>query len=214
MIVVKTPLNQPDIKIINQAAIVLKNGGLIVYPTDTAYGLGGNALNENVIKKVYEIKGRGHNKPTHVIVRDWKMIKEISEPNAQARLLFDNFLPGPLTIILNKKNLVPDILTSGLKTLGMRIPDCKVTKLISIQASLPYTTPSANKSGGKTPYSIKEVATELDMEKVDLVIDCGTLPKTKPSTIIDLSRKPLKILRDGPISKNKLTEILNVNIIK
>jgi L-threonylcarbamoyladenylate synthase len=213
VVVLKTSAIKPDLKAIDQAVKVLYKGGLIVYPTDTAYGLGGNALDIKVIKKVYETKGRDHKKPTHIIVKDWKMIKEISKPSIHARLLFDNYFPGPLTVILRKDKRVPNILTSNLKTIGIRIPDCAVTKLISEKVYFPYTTPSANRSRGNTPYSIKEVANEIDLNKIDLVIDCGTLAKTKPSTIIDLTTKPPKVLRDGPISRSKIEETLNIKLI-
>ena len=208
MDVIRTSLKNPDIKVVEYAAEILKRGGLVVYPTDTAYGLGGNALNMETIKKVYETKGREFNKPTHIIVNDWKMIKRISHPNRNAKLLFDKFLPGPLTIILNKKKVVPNILTSNKNTVGVRIPDCKITRLISSLIDFPYTTPSANKSGGTTPYSAEDVIRELDLKKVDLIIDCGSLPKNRPSTMIDLTTMPVKILREGPITTAELKKIL------
>lgn len=208
MKIIKTSLDKPDKRIINQAVKVLEQGGIIIYPTDTAYGLGGNALDENVIKKVYEIKKRGRNKPTHVIVRDWKMIEKITYTNAELKKLYVKLLPGPLTIILTKKKLIPNMLTAGLNTLGVRIPNCKVTEMISESLDFPYTTPSANRSGGLTPYSIDDVKNELDLNKIDLVIDAGILPRSEPSTIIDLTLKPYKILREGPISKNQIDKIL------
>ncbi len=207
--ILKTDRNFPDTKVVDEAAKVLKNGGLIVYPTDTAYGLGVNALDEKAVGRLYQIKGRDFSKPTHVIVRDWRMIEKLTFTNYFARKLFDAFLPGPLTIILKKKAIVPDILTANLPTLGIRIPDSKFTYKLSNRVDFPYTTPSANKSGGETPYSTYDVGKELDMEKIDLVINSGLLPKVAPSTIIDLTNPfSLRILREGPIAKSKLEKVI------
>jgi L-threonylcarbamoyladenylate synthase len=208
MDILKTDIKNPDRQIINQAVKVLISGGLIVYPTDTAYGLGGNALNENSIRKIYELKNRNFSKPTHVIIKDWKMLEKLTYPNTSAKILYNNFLPGPLTIILKRKNIIPDILTSGLNTLGVRIPKCGVTKLLSELSGIPYTTPSANRTGGKTPYSINEVFKELDTKKIDLIIDCGILPESKPSTLVDLTQKPFRILREGPVIKSQIEKVL------
>jgi len=202
--IIKIDPKSPKITDIKKAIGVLESGGLIIYPTDTAYGLGANALDEKAVRKVYEIKGRDFSKPTHVVVRDWKMIEELAETNHLAKKLFDKFLPGPLTIILPKKKTVPDILTAGLQTVGVRIPNNNLTIKLSNHLTFPYTTPSANKSGGKTPYSIEDVKKELDISKIDLILDAGKLSFNPPSTIIDLSGSDPKILREGPILKEEI----------
>ena len=201
-------ISKPDPEIIKKAAEILTAGGLVIYPTDTAYGLGANALDETAVRKVYEVKGRDFSKPTHVVVRDWKMIEELTNTNDLARKLYDKYLPGPLTIILPKKKIVPDILTAGLPTLGIRIPNNELTKKLTNELPFPYTTPSANKSGGITPYSIEDVKKELDITKVDLILDAGKLPTTPPSTIVDLTTTPAKVLREGPISKDQIDKTL------
>lgn len=188
------------------------SGGLIIYPTDTAYGLGANALDEMAVKKVYDVKGRDFSKPTHVVVTDWKMINQLTFTNKASKLLYEKFLPGLLTIILPKKKIVPDTLTSGFPTIGVRIPNNQVTKALSNHLSFPYTTPSANKSGGKTPYSVEEVAKELELEKIDLILDAGKLPTVLPSTMIDLSVSPPKLFREGQIKKVELEKILGMSI--
>jgi len=208
MKIIKIDLENPDQEIIKKATNVLRGGGIVVYPTDTAYGLGVNALDKKAVKKVCELKGRSFSKPTHVVVHDWKMIEELSITNDSAKKLYDKFLPGPLTIILPKKKVVPDILTANLSTLGVRIPNNQVTKKLSSLFPFPYTTPSANKSGGKTPYSIDDVKEELDVEKIDLVLDAGKLPLTLPSTIVDLTTTFAKVLREGPISKDQIDKTL------
>lgn len=206
---VKIDQENPDLKLIKNAAGILKSSGIVIYPTDTAYGIGANALDENAVRKVYEIKGRDFSKPTHVVVRDWEMIESLCHTNNLAKKLFDKFMPGPITLILPKQPKVPNILTANLPTLGIRIPNNKVTKLLSNCLPFPYTTPSANKSGGTTPYSIDEVLKELDKDKIDLILNAGKLHEVAPSTIIDLSQTPPKILREGPIKKKKLIMFLN-----
>lgn len=210
MQIIKINSNNPDLHKIEKATKVLQSGGLLIYPTDTAYGLGANALDEGAIGKVYEVKGRDFSKPTHVVVRDWKMIEELTETNELAKKLYDKFLPGPLTIILPKHPNVPNLLTANLPTLGVRIPDNLITQSLSRLLTFPYTTPSANKSGGKTPYSIEDVKRELDISKIDLILDAGKLPKTSPSTIVDLTGKVSKILREGPINKMEVAKALRV----
>lgn len=210
MQLIKINSTNPDLYAIEKAVKALQSGRLLIYPTDTAYGLGANALDENAVKKVYEVKGRDFSKPTHVVVRDWKMIEELTETNLLAKKLYDKFLPGPLTIILQKRKKVPDILTANLPTLGIRIPNNLITQSLSNSINFPFTTPSANKSGGVTPYSIDDVKKELDIAKVDLILDAGNLPEVTPSTIIDLTTTQPKILREGPIKRRLLGDTLNL----
>lgn len=207
MKIVKIDIDSPNLKTIKEAVEVLQSGGLVIYPTDTAYGLGANALNKEAVGKLYKAKGRDFSKPTHVVVRDWVMLKTIAEENPEAKMLFENFLPGPLTIILKKKAIVPNILTAGLGTLGVRIPKSPVTKVLSAILDIPYTATSANLSGGETPYNIKTVIEQIG-QRVDMVLDAGNLPKVPPSTIVDTTRTPLRILRKGPIIKEQLEEVL------
>lgn len=199
MEIIHVDINNPNTEVIHKACQIVRMGGIIIYPTDTAYGIGVNALDLKAIKKLYELKGRDFSKPTHVVVDDWQMIEKTAYTNSLARKIYNKFLPGPLTIILNKKDLIPDILTANLNTIGIRIPNCKITKLISENLKLPYTTPSANRSGEKTPYSIEEVKNVLDLSQVDLVIDGGKLPNIPPSTIVDISTNEIKFLREGSL---------------
>jgi L-threonylcarbamoyladenylate synthase len=219
MKVIKINKQNPNVKDIESAAKTLQKGGVIVYPTDTSYGLAANALDEHAVKKVYEIKERDFSKPTHVVVRDWEMIGNLCSTNDLAKKLFDKFMPGPLTLILTKRlsdpeafksrgGKVPNILTASLPTLGVRVPDNPVTKALSNLVDFPYTTPSANKSGGATPYSIDEVIKQLDKNKIDLILDSGKLPEVTPSTIVDLSTTPPKILREGPIKTEEIKRFL------
>jgi len=208
MKLIKVSLLNPDQDTIVKAFNVLKSGGLVVYPTETIYGLGANALDENAVKKVDEVKGRDYSKPIHVVVSGWKMIEELTDANDLAKNLYDHFLPGPLTLVLPKKKIIPDILTSGLPTLGIRIPKNLITQSLSSLLAFPYTASSANKSGGTNSYSIENIKKQLDIEKVDLILDAQKLRPTLPSTIIDLSVHPPKILREGPISREQIKKAI------
>lgn len=200
-----------DQKAIEAAAYTIRRGGLVVYPTDTAYGIAADASNERAVEKLYKVKERNRDKPTHVVVRDWTMISGILLTNFVAKMLHDKFMPGPLTLVLSLKEGIkyPDNLTAGKKTLGARIPDFEVTKRLSAILEVPYTTPSANKEGKKTPYSIEEVEKELGFDGIDMVLDAGELPQNPPSTIVDLSEGPIEIIRPGSINPNEI-----INLIK
>jgi L-threonylcarbamoyladenylate synthase len=208
MQIVSIDIKNPDLNIIKHASEVLSSGGCVVYPTDTAYGLGVNALKEEAIKKLYEIKGRDFSKPTHVVVKDWQMIEELTYTNEKAKRLFDTFLPGPLTMILPKKPHVSNVLTANGPTLGVRLPNSLITQSLSDLITFPYTTPSANRSGEPTPYSVEEVKKVLDIEKVDLILDAGPLPRIAPSTVIDLTQDEFQILREGPITREEIEKAL------
>lgn len=212
----------PDLKLIAQAAKVMKNGGLVVCPTDTVYIFAVDTTNEEAIRKVYEIKGREFNKPIHVVVRDWGMVESLCKTNEVAKKLNDNFLPGPLTIVLPKKPAVSNLLTANLHTLGIRIPNHSVARLLSSLVAFPYTATSANKSGGPDTYSVNEILEHLeekDSKLIGLILDAGKLPKVLPSTIVDCTLRlrsgqaaPPKILRSGPITQSQVESVLGMKI--
>lgn len=202
VVIIKTDYTNPDVSVCQQAASVLRNGGIVVYPTDTAYGIGVNAVDKNALRTLYHIKHRDQIKPTHVVVRDWEMIEKIAHTNAQSQIIFDKYMPGAVTMVLPKREIIPDELTGELATIGVRIPDTKFTKMLSKLVDFPYTTPSANRSGEPTPYSIPDVAKVLDLSKVDLVIDAGVLPNKLPSTIAAVGDDSITILRQGPVVVN------------
>lgn len=139
------------------------------------------------------------------------MIEKFTITNNSSRVLFEKLMPGSLTLVLKKSSdsPIPKILTGGLPTLGFRIPDYKITKMLSESLNIPYTTPSANRSGEPAPYSIEEVKKVLDLSEVDLVLDAGGLDRNiKPSTIVDLSSNVPKILREGPITEEDILSLL------
>lgn len=209
MKVLKINLNKPDQETIKTAALFLSRGEIVVYPTDTAYGIGVNALDEKAIQKVYKIKKRSFSKPTHVIVKNWKMVKGLTKTNELARKVYDKFFPGQLTMVLIKERAVPDILTGKLPTLGVRIPNCQVTVQLSGYLKFPYTASSANREKEKTPYSVEDVKKVLDISKVGLILDAGRLPPIPPSTIIKITGQNFKVLRTGPIEASLIREAIS-----
>ena len=212
MQILKVNPKKPTKAEIEKIVSVLNTKGLVVFPTQTVYAFGVDATSEEAIKKVYKIKGRESKKPMHVIVSDLEMAGRYVKINKVAKKLANKFLPGPLTLVLNKNNaMLPEILTSGLSTLGIWIPNSPLCLAVSKAFGKPYTTTSANRSDGPNSYSIKDVLEQLTPSKrkmISLVIDGGKLVNLQPTTLVDLTTNPPKILREGPITKSQLEEVL------
>jgi L-threonylcarbamoyladenylate synthase len=194
---------------LRRAAELLLQGGVVVCATDTGYLLGVNGLNREAIQKVYRIKGRDFDKPLHLVVADIEMANRLAEVDDRAEQIMRRFLPGPLTLILKKKPIVPESLVSGLDSVGLRIPENEALLRLVRMAGLPITATSANRSGFGTPYSVEQVLTELGeaAQLVDLIIDQGETRHGSPSTILDLTRTPPAILREGPITQEMLRHL-------
>jgi tRNA threonylcarbamoyl adenosine modification protein (Sua5/YciO/YrdC/YwlC family)/dephospho-CoA kinase len=199
-------------KNISEAAETIKNGGLVAVPTETVYGLAGNGLDENAVKNIYEVKGRPAVKPLSLMVPDkeaiWKYCEDVSR---QAEVLADAFWPGPLTIILKSRDIVPDIVRAGGKTVGLRCPDHPLTIKALQTAGVPFAAPSANPSGEESPKNAQKVA-EYFSGKIDGIIDGGECGIGRESTIIDMSALPYKILRQGALSKSEIEKALAGNM--
>ncbi len=174
---------------IKKAAEVVTGGGVIVYPTETVYGLGADALSEKSIKRVYEIKKRPFDQPISVAVSSYEMIEKIAKVNSWD--LIKKFLPGPVTVLLKKESIVPDILTAGLDLVGVRFPDNSVACHI-IDLCGPITSTSANISGDEPPVRFEEVNI-----KADFAVDGGDCDYCVSSTIVDLVNR--KIVRAGAL---------------
>ena len=188
----------------------LKEGELIIYPTDTVYGVGGIIESEEAIKKIYKAKERSFTSPLIVLVSDISKIEKIAYINEKNRgkieKLIKAFWPGGLTIILNKKENVPDIMVSGGMTVGVRMPEHETAlKIIDAAGGLLPTT-SANISGEPSPRSYAELS-EKFKSRVEIVVDGGECPIGTASTIIDMSNEP-KILRTGAISISDIEKII------
>jgi L-threonylcarbamoyladenylate synthase len=172
----------------------LNDGRIVLYPTDTVYGIGANIFNYKAVKKVYQIKKRPFNKPLSVCVSKIKDINKIAYLNKDIENKLENIFPGPFTVILKKKDIVPSILSSGSEKIGIRIPDNKICMALS--SEFPITTTSANISGNPVAGSFKEVLEQFG-DEIDLILDAGICMHGVHSTVIDMTLSPPKIVRKG-----------------
>lgn len=177
---------------------LLENDGVIIFPTDTVYGIGCNCYSEKAIKRIFEIKNRSFDKPINVLTDSVDKIKSISNINQKEEKLVEKYMPGALTIIVDKKEEVPDILTSNLKTVGVRIPNDKIALEILKAFPYPLATTSANESGEEAGIELEDFKDLFD-GKVDAIIDGGKTKIQVASTIVRVEKDSLKILREGSI---------------
>ena len=193
---------------VGHAAEIIRSGGLVAVPTETVYGLAANGLDAEAVGKIYEVKGRPAVKPLSLMVRSFEDMELYCEKiPPQAVALAKRFWPGPLTIVLKAKDLVPDIVLAGGDTLGLRCPDNALTLRLIREAGLPLAAPSANPSGSKSPQSAAEVLSYFD-GAIDAVIDGGACMLGVESTIIDMSSAPYRILRQGALPEKEIKEAL------
>jgi len=175
------------------ASRVILGGGVVVYPTETVYGLGANALDEQAVLRVFQIKKRPMSMPITLAVSSLEMMKEVAEVNDADLAILEQLLPGPVTVLVKRKSIVPDVLTAGSQKVGVRFPDHE-TALRIIDEAGPITSTSANRTGSSPPASIEAVSKEI-IKRVDLVVDGGKCRYAEPSTLLDLENK--KVLREG-----------------
>lgn len=195
-------------KNLNEAAKMIAAGKLVAVPTETVYGLACSGLDAQAVEQVYEVKGRPEVKPLALMLHKGAAVtKYCSAVPKQARVLMDKFWPGPLTIVLNSKDIVPDIVRAGGKTVALRCPDHPLTQALLKKAKLPFAAPSANPSGEKSPVTAQEVLGYFD-GKISAVVDGGECGLGTESTIIDMSCAPYKILRRGALPEEKISSAL------
>ncbi len=188
--------------IINKTITVLENGGLVIYPTDTVYGLLCDAANEKVVKKLIQFKNRPPGKAISVFC-NFDLLNELVEITKEQEKVIKEILPGPFTIILPSKHKVCKLLESEKGTLGIRIPKYQLINQLIQRYKKPVTATSANLANRPSRYSIKTLLSELSgkqRQMIDLVIDFGQLPRNKPSTVVDLTQPNVKILRQGDVN--------------
>jgi L-threonylcarbamoyladenylate synthase len=198
--------------VISEAVTVLKRGGVIVYPTDTVYGLGANACDWYAVEQVFKIKKRPFSKPLPIIARSIKWVVELAFVPPKLEKILSEIWPGPTTIILPKKEVIPSIVTAKRKGVGIRIPDYILTDKLLGRFGYPLTATSANISGEEATGDIKKIIEMFYKEiwKPDLILDAGVLPPCEPSTVLDLTTIKPKIVRVGPTKPERLWEILNI----
>lgn len=193
-----------------RAAAVLRAGGVILYPTDTLYGLGADAFSDEAVDKIYAIKNREAKKPMHAICADMQMIEEFAEVNDTARKLADKFFPGALTLILKKKSEVHGGIARHMETIGVRIPGNSFCIEVARSLGKPFTATSANLADQSAAFSVEEILKQLGPagKLIDLVIDAGPLPMRPPSTVISLATEPPAYLRIGAIPRSEIESVL------
>ena len=196
---------------IQKAVEALRQGGIVAYPTDTAYGLAVDATNPKAVEKLYKLKGRDFNKPIHVIYPSTQWLKKIVKLNIQALRLMVKFMPGPITLVLPLKAIGFSWkrLSAGTKTMGIRLPNHPVALELVKKFGKPITTTSANVSGKPNTYSISEVKKQFARakNKPHFYLDGGKLAKTQPSTVV-LVNKNVTILREGPVTETQIKKAL------
>ena len=197
-----------DEEAIQEAGQILKNGGLVAFPTETVYGLGGDALNAESSAKIYAAKGRPSDNPLIVHIADMDALPLIAaEIPESAYLLADAFWPGPLTMIFKKTDRVPMATTGGLPTVAVRMPSNKIAAALIRAAGGYIAAPSANRSGRPSPTVAKYVIEDLD-GRVEMIIDGGFSAIGLESTIIDLSEGEPMILRPGYVTQEKMIQVI------
>lgn len=189
----------------------LRKGKIVVFPTDTVYGIGTNAYNEEACEKIYEIKGRPKNKPLITLISDISMLMEmVDHVSITEQKLIDSFWPGPLTIkFKEKKGILPNIISAGDNYVRVRLIDKGiVSKLIEI-AGVPIVAPSANLSGSTTGTKIENIINELG-GKVDYILDYGDIESDEVSTIVQVEGEEVIIIREGKIRKEEIEKVVKV----
>ena len=193
---------------IDQAAVLLREGGLVGIPTETVYGLGANGLNEQAVKNIFAAKGRPQDNPLILHIPDVSWLERYCKDiPLTAYQLAEAYWPGPMTMILYHKELVPDAVTAGLDTVGMRCPAHKLCRDIIAAAGVPVAAPSGNTSGRPSPTTAQHMLEDMD-GKIEAIVDGGPCAVGVESTIIDLTCNPPRLLRPGGITLEQLRAVL------
>lgn len=202
--ILKVNPRNPDPEMIWKAQKLISEGKLVIFPTDTVYGLATDPFNENAVIHLLKVKQRDADKGLPVLVANLDMVRELVQLSQVALSFASKFWPGALTLILPIKKDISKFVTGYRNSLGIRIPNLTVTKRL---AEIPIIGTSANISGQKSPITAKEAIGQLGVS-VDLVLDCGPAREGLPSTIIDLTGKTPKLIREGPITLENLDPFL------
>lgn len=193
---------------LEKPARIIKNGGIVVFPTETVYGIGANGLNAEAVKRIYEIKKRPLTKPINLLVNSVEMIEKVAKDITPLEYaIIKEFFPGPLTMILKKKEIVPDIVTAGGATVGIRMPANEIALELIKKAGVPLATPSANISDKPSKTNIKDVMKDFP-EGVDCFVDGGESRIGVASTIVQVIDGVPHILRQGTITEEQIKKLI------
>lgn len=195
-----------DIKAIQEAGKVIRQGGLVAFPTETVYGLGANALDQSAVKKIFEAKGRPQDNPLIIHVADFEIGDFVQETPSIALDLMKNFWPGPLTIILKKSKLIPEITSAGLDSVGIRMPSNTIARELIRSAGVPIAAPSANISGKPSPTDVRRCIEDLS-GKIECILGGYTCEIGLESTIVDCTVYPPCVLRPGGVTLDMLHKV-------
>lgn len=193
---------------LTQAAAILRRGGLVGIPTETVYGLGANGLDPAAVADIFRAKGRPQDNPLilHIPSADW-LERYCRDIPPAAYDLARRFWPGPLTMVLKRRELVPDVVTAGLDTVGMRCPDSALTRQLIAAVDAPIAAPSGNTSGRPSPTTAKAMLEDMD-GRIDAILDGGPCSVGVESTIVDLTAQPPRLLRPGGVTLEELRQVL------
>jgi len=205
---IKVDPERPQIDAIRIAADVIRKGGLVAFPTETVYGLGANALDSNAVASIFRAKERPSDNPVIVHIAKRKDMRRLAKtvPH-KAEKLADRFWPGPLTLILKRLSLIPDVTVAGLETVGIRIPSNKIALALIRESGVPIAAPSANRAGKPSPTTAQHVIDDL-AGRIDVVMDGGPTRIGVESTVIDMTTRVPQILRPGGTPFEELKEAL------
>ncbi|NYT00942.1 MAG: threonylcarbamoyl-AMP synthase [Methanocellales archaeon] len=207
-VIIKVDIERPEKDKIRIAAEVIRNGGLVAFPTETVYGLGADAINPEAVASIFRAKNRPVDNPIIVHVADKEEVYKLTEDiPVMAEELMDFFWPGPLTLILKKSEIVPYVATGGLDTVAIRMPYHRISLDLISESGVPIAAPSANTAGKPSPTNAKHVIYDLGA-KVDIVLDGGPTIIGVESTVLDMTYPTPKILRPGVITSEELMEFL------
>lgn len=206
--------NDIDNTKLHEVGEIIKKGGNVIFPTETVYGIGTNGIDENAVRRLYEVKERPLEKPISLLVSNMDMVDKVAKDITDIEYkLMEKFFPGPFTIILKKKDIVPDIVTAGKDTVGIRMPNDKIAKKLIEYANTPIATPSANISGKPSGTNLENIIGDFK-GKVDCFIDGGESKLGVSSTIVKVIDGVPHILRQGTITKEQIQEVSKEVIIK
>ncbi len=206
--IIKIDKKNPSLKDLQKAAEIIKKGGLVAFPTETVYGLGANGLNSEAVRKIYIAKGRPSDNPLILHIGEIEQLDDLVKDIPDCALkCIEEFWPGPLTIILKRQAIVPDIITAGLDTVAIRMPENNIARVLINLSGFPIAAPSANLSGRPSPTSASHVIEDMS-GRIDMIIDGGDAGIGLESTVLDLSEDIPIILRPGGITYENLKKIL------
>jgi L-threonylcarbamoyladenylate synthase len=199
----------PQVDVIVEAAAAIRAGGLVVYPTETVYGLGADACSDEAVAKVFVVKVRPMEDPISIAVSSLEMARRFTQLTHKAEAVSKKFMPGPITVILKAKPTISKLLTAGTGKVGVRVPDHPVALKLLDFVGGPITSTSANISGRPAPSTVREALDQLG-KSVDLAVDAGICRLGVASTVVDLTVEPFEILREGPVTREKIRKALEL----